>query len=298
LSLKNYYEVLGVPEGAKADEIKKVYRKLASKYHPDKNGGSKEAEEKFKEIAEAYDTLSNDQKRRAYDSSRRSNNLRNDFFDSFRDFSFGGRNDFRNLTVIIDKWTNIKDLMDGTSFEVQYSITKNLAAGSSSEVKAVKIAINLTTDPYPIVFENGTFVIQLKIRGAGSQQEVQQEDFSGRLNKSIAVGDLVVRVNIDMLGLTIENSDIIQRVNVSLHDVLFAEEVILESVLGKKYRIKSFNRDTLSEITVKIPEQGLVSAFGKRGSYLFKVMVDKPDFSKIDEEKLQILKDLLLDFNK
>ena len=60
---RDYYEVLGVAKNANADEIKKAYRKAAIKYHPDKNPGDKEAEEKFKEAAEAYDVLSNPDKR-------------------------------------------------------------------------------------------------------------------------------------------------------------------------------------------------------------------------------------------
>ena len=54
MAKRDYYEVLGVDKSASADEIKKAYRKLAVKYHPDKNPGDKEAEEKFKEAAEAY----------------------------------------------------------------------------------------------------------------------------------------------------------------------------------------------------------------------------------------------------
>ena len=64
---RDYYEVLGVEKSASADEIKKAYRKKAIQYHPDKNPGDKEAEEKFKEAAEAYDVLSNPDKRARYD---------------------------------------------------------------------------------------------------------------------------------------------------------------------------------------------------------------------------------------
>ena len=64
---RDYYEVLGVAKGATAEEIKKAYRKSAMKYHPDRNPGDKEAEEKFKEIGEAYEVLSDDQKRSRYD---------------------------------------------------------------------------------------------------------------------------------------------------------------------------------------------------------------------------------------
>ena len=60
---RDYYDVLGVAKTATADEIKKAYRTLAIKYHPDKNPGNKEAEEKFKEAAEAYAVLSDPEKR-------------------------------------------------------------------------------------------------------------------------------------------------------------------------------------------------------------------------------------------
>ncbi|CAK8723025.1 hypothetical protein GCAAIG_12700 [Candidatus Electronema halotolerans] len=105
-----YYKILGVAKTASADEIKKAYRKLALKYHPDKNPGSKEAEAKFKEINEAYAVLSDEKKRKEYDmygaagfQQRYSQEdiFRNfDLNDIFKQFGFnmgggGGRSSFR-----------------------------------------------------------------------------------------------------------------------------------------------------------------------------------------------------------
>lgn len=67
MAKRDYYEVLGLQKGASEDDIKKAYRKLAVKYHPDRNPGDKEAEEKFREATEAYEVLSDDKKRPLYD---------------------------------------------------------------------------------------------------------------------------------------------------------------------------------------------------------------------------------------
>jgi len=70
-SKRDYYEVLGLAKGASDEEIKKAYRRLAVKYHPDKNPGDKAAEEKFKELGEAYGVLGDADKRAAYDQLAR-----------------------------------------------------------------------------------------------------------------------------------------------------------------------------------------------------------------------------------
>jgi molecular chaperone DnaJ len=67
MSKRDYYEVLGVDKSTPKDELKKSYRKLAMKYHPDRNPDDANASEKFKELSEAYEILSDDQKRQAYD---------------------------------------------------------------------------------------------------------------------------------------------------------------------------------------------------------------------------------------
>jgi len=82
--MKDYYKILGVPRDAGIEEIKSAYRRLAMKYHPDRNPGDKDAEEKFKEITEAYEVLSSPEKRRRYDAGAE--------FD-FSDFFSGGISD-------------------------------------------------------------------------------------------------------------------------------------------------------------------------------------------------------------
>lgn len=110
MAKRDYYDILGVAKGAPADEVKKAYRKMAIKYHPDKNPGDKEAEENFKEAAEAYEVLSNPEKRQRYDQFGHAANANsangggyggggmdmNDIFSQFGDI-FGGGSPFEGF---------------------------------------------------------------------------------------------------------------------------------------------------------------------------------------------------------
>lgn len=89
--MRDPYEILGVAKDATAEEIKRAYRKLALKYHPDKNPDDKECEEKFKEISSAYELLKDPEKRRRFDNRGNFGNFGSPFDDSFFEDLFGGR---------------------------------------------------------------------------------------------------------------------------------------------------------------------------------------------------------------
>ncbi|MBN2222434.1 MAG: DnaJ domain-containing protein, partial [Vallitaleaceae bacterium] len=104
---RDYYKVLGVKKDASQDEIKKAYRKLALQYHPDRNQSNKEAEEKFKEVSEAYAVLSDQKKRQEYDNFGHTGFRRRytqedifkgfDISDIFKDAGFGTEDIFSTL---------------------------------------------------------------------------------------------------------------------------------------------------------------------------------------------------------
>lgn len=103
MSKRDYYEVLGVDKKATKDEIKKAYRQLAMKYHPDRNPDNKEAEEKFKEAAEAYEVLSDDQKRAKYDK--------------FGHQGMHAGQDYSGYTDINDIFSHFSDIFGGGIFD-------------------------------------------------------------------------------------------------------------------------------------------------------------------------------------
>lgn len=118
---RDYYEILGVGRSASADEIKKSYRKIAMKYHPDRNPGNKEAEDKFKEAAEAYEVLSNADKRAQYDRFGH---------DAFAQGAGGGYSSSMNMDDIFSQFGDIfGDGMFGSFFGGARSSGRRRAQG-------------------------------------------------------------------------------------------------------------------------------------------------------------------------
>ena len=126
---KNYYNILGVDKGATDDQIKKAYRKAALKYHPDKNAGNKEAEEKFKEAAEAYDVLSNKEKRSNYDRFGTADG------NPFGGGGFGGGNSqYGHGFNMDDIFSQFGDIF-GNSFNQRYGGRQRQNRGSDLRIK-------------------------------------------------------------------------------------------------------------------------------------------------------------------
>lgn len=141
---KDYYKILGVKKDATSEDIKKAYRKLSVKWHPDRNQGSKEAESKFKEIAEAYSVLGDEEKRKEYDTPKSSFKFSNGFdgFDDiFSHFSSGGFNfDFggssnkevRGKNIRINLELSLEEMYSGVNKKIRYKpfVTCSHCSGS------------------------------------------------------------------------------------------------------------------------------------------------------------------------
>ncbi|MBE7176505.1 MAG: molecular chaperone DnaJ [Mucilaginibacter polytrichastri] len=163
MAKRDYYDVLGVARGASADEIKKAYRKLAIKYHPDKNPGDKAAEENFKEAAEAYEVLSNTEKRQRYDQFGHagtgsgyggggygggSMNME-DIFSQFGDI-FGGHNPFESFFGGGGGGQSSRGgrrVTRGTNLRIKVKLTlEEIAHGVEKKIKVSKLVSCKTCD--------------------------------------------------------------------------------------------------------------------------------------------------------
>ncbi len=148
MSKRDYYEVLGVTRSAQEPEIKKAYRQMALKYHPDKNPGDKAAEEQFKEAAEAYEVLSSPEKRQRYDqfghkgvggAGQGGHHMNmDDIFSQFGDV-FGGHNPFESFFGGGGRSSGGRSVNRGTNLRIKVKLTlEEIAHGVEKKIKVNK----------------------------------------------------------------------------------------------------------------------------------------------------------------
>ena len=250
----DYYKTLGVDKKASQDEIKKAFRVLAVKYHPDKNPDNKAAEEKFKVINEANEVLSNPEKRKKYDefgenwqhhdqpanqSGQHSNkgNTRNagqeDFSDFFEGF-FGGRAQNRNGDF------NSRSNFKGGDYETEMQITMEEAFHGTSRI------IQLENEKLRVTTKPGAYTDQLlRIKGKGAKG-------SNELNR----GDLFVRIEVmSDKRFSRKGDDLYTTHSVDLYTAVLGGEII-ENTLSGEVKVK-ITEGTQNGKTVRVKGKGM-----------------------------------------
>ena len=243
----DYYKVLGIDKNATEKEIKKAYRKLAVKYHPDKNKGNKQAEEKFKEINEAYTVLSDPEKRKKYDQFGHDWEKYEQAGQGGYDFDFHGGPGGFNFGG------------SGTHFEFgegsDFSDFFNMFFGGGRGFSSGRSARQMKGQDYSAVanitlkeaYEGTTRLIELgskKIRvkfkpGVKNGQKLKIKGKGAPGRNGGPAGDLYININIAKDTEFIrEGNDLRKKIDIDLYTALLGGEVEVNTLDNKKVKIK------------------------------------------------------------
>ena len=300
MKAKNYYEILGVYRKTPKEEIKTAYRKLAKKYHPDNNAGGVEAEKIFKDINEAYNTLSNPELKKKYDrvTAKYKYGIPEDekmFSDVTYEVKKGktALNEFINIFLGLKKddsnkvkYNAVKTLgknktpMKGANDETEISITLEEAyyggekkimikSHSSSELpKSFKAQI-------PEGIKNGD-----KVRLAGGGKPGK----NGGKN-----GDLIITIYVlPHKEFEIVNNDLIKDIHITPWQAALGAKIVTNTIDGEvNVQIPS---GVQTDKKIKIPARGFKFSDGKRGDLLLNVKVDVP--KKLNDEQIKLYQKL------
>lgn len=294
MAKQDYYDVLGVKKGASDDEIKKAYRKLAVKYHPDKNQGDKAAEEKFKEVSEAYEVLSDKQKRARYDQFGHAGvggNAGNPFGGAGGPFQNGGF-DFNGQSFNFDfggaDGADLGDIL-GAMFgfgggarrprrgaDHQTTITISFEDAIFGTVAKVNLDGKPTKIKIPAGIDDG---MSIRLAGKG-----------GAAPEGGQPGDLYIHVRVKPhKHLTREGAIILSEEHISLVDATLGCTIDVETVDGEI--TMKVPAGTQSGTPFKLSSHGVpIRSNGARGPHIVTIIVDIP--KRLNRKQKDLLKQL------
>jgi curved DNA-binding protein len=270
--VRNYYEVLGVPRNATAEEIKKAFRKLARTYHPDVNPEDKEAEEKFKNINEAYDVLSDSQKRTEYNrqllgAKRRSPqnrqnpsqngaNARSEFdLWKFKDFNTSTT---KRAKVVTSTRPNRRDV------EARLSIPLEKAYQGGRQRIRLEDGRSLEVDMPPGMIDGQ----KIRLKGQG-----------------IEGGDLYLKINVDPHAFfQLQGKDIYCQIPVTPSEAILGGAIEMPTIDGLVKM--TVPKGVKSGQRLRLANKGYPNSEGKRGDQLVEILIVTPSDPSVEELEL------------
>lgn len=302
MEYKDYYKVLGVEKDATDAQIKKAYRNLAKKYHPDLNPNNEQAANKFKEINEAYEVLSDKEKRKQYDMFGSNYNFNGgenfdprhygfktsytttnsgDFSDFFNMF-FGGAESSRSSNFG-HGFSGFEGFTDGQSFsgfnqrpKQRYETNINLTVKEAFLGSERDLYVNINNSPKKITVKIPKGITK------GKKVKVNGEKFG-------IDGDILIKINIIEDEYRLEGVDLFKKVIVYPWEAYFGATKLVETLNGHiKVKIPA-HIESLKKI--RIPNKGYVDLKGKVGDLYLEIVIDNP--KNLTKEQIEIYKKLM-----
>ena len=298
LKYKDYYKILGLEKNAKKEDVKKAYRKLAKRYHPDKNAGNKDSEEKFKEINEAYEVLGDEKKRARYDSMSSGYGFSEGYefdpskygFGSWTESQKGAGSRSRNFSDFFDMFFgdegafasghfNIDDIFSGIGRQQRgKDIEAELWIGVSEAYSGVTKKVSLRT-------AEGLKTMSLKIPAgilSGKKIKLKGQGERGPSDKN---GDLYVKIHIqEQKGMKLDGLDVIKDMRLSPW----------EAALGCKVKLDLFDKSisvtmpqgVQTDEKIRIKSMGYKDMNGNRGDWYINIKIVNPSKLSAREREL------------
>jgi len=300
---KDYYQILGVSKDATLDEIKKAYRKLAIKYHPDKNKGNKEAEEKFKEATEAYEVLRDPEKRKRYDMYGDAS-INEDMF-KYQNFDYSAYKDIFD-DIGLGSFSSIFENLFGSKkrtssggfsffFDSDSDMFSNFGAKNNQTQNLREYKVTLEISVYESVYgtekqlsirtNRGTKNIKIKIpAGIRDGQKLRLKNLQD-IN-----AEIIVEIKILQNGLfKREGDDIITEKNITFSQAALGCEVMVQGLDGSMFKLK-IPKGIQSGTKLRIRGKGAQYKNDAAGDLLVKINVLTP--VNLNSEAIELLKRL------
>ena len=298
MEYKDYYKVLGVGRSATQDEIKKAFRKLAVKYHPDKNSGDKAAEEKFKEITEAYEVLGKEDSRKKYDELGAN-------WKQYENAGFGGRGGFQGFGGQGFGASGFSDFFDmffggqggrgGFDFGDLGGFGNFGGRGRSRAMKGQDMSASLNLTLREAYFGSqrliniGSQTIKVSIKpGVKDGQTLRVK---GKGNPGInggENGDLLMKINIAKDSeYQRDDDDLIKNINVDVYTAILGGKITVETMKGTvnvPIKPQTQNNSVLRLKGLGMPHYGQEG----EGVLLLKVQLSLPE--KFSEKELELIR--------
>jgi len=297
---KDYYKILGVSENASLDDIKKAYRKLAKEYHPDTKGGDKQAENRFKDISEAYAILKDPKKRQEYDMMRK-----NPFasgaggfnFDNFGDFSgfrmnFGdSQNSFGGLDDLLGNFFGFGGRRTRSRVNFDEDILNQYKTRQARKGANYQASITI---PFELAALGGeTFVqtptgkrVKLKIAaGTESGKKVKMTGYGSPAPGGGESGDLYITIQVnEHPRFERKGNDIYSTEEINFAQALLGTEIEVKTINSKKVKLK-IPSGTDSGKLLKLKKLGIKNDQGI-GDHIVRIKINTPKKMNSRSKKL------------